>query len=164
MIFVKLILESEDCVQLLTSCKSIAKQLIGAQAGTGKHALYQDSGGGCMILSEPMTLWYSVSGCTCKREDLMTNFLGFFSFSYIASQPQLPQFLHPTLPAYPTSPLPQIQFSFPSEKSRPTKFSIASSNRTRHKPSYQAWARQPSMTKRVPRAGESVRDSPNSHC
>lgn len=137
--FVKLIPGSEDCVQGLTSCKPIAKLLIGTQAGDGKHALCQDSGGGYMILSEPMALWYSVSGCTCKREDLMTNFLGFFLFSYIASQPQFPHSLHTSQPTPPPLSLRSSSVFLQkraASQGLSTKFSKASSNRTRHKPSY----------------------------
>lgn len=42
------------------------------------------------------------------------------------------------------------------------KHNITRYNKNRHKPSCQGWTRQSNRTKRVPRAGERVRDTPTS--
>lgn len=95
-----------------------------------------------------------------ERLWLFFNFFSFYTIHHNLSFPSLHSSQHPHNLSSTQDPL----FHSLSEKSmslrESTEYSITSWNEARHKPSYQGWTRQQSGEKRVPRAGENVRDTP----
>lgn len=83
---------------------------------------------------------------------------------------------HSFPPSVPSSTNPQHLFSpkihpsfFPLQKradlpGRSSEHSKSSYNKTGQKSTYQGWMRQPNSRKSVMKAGETVKDSPHSHC
>lgn len=88
----------------------------------------------------------------------------FILLSYITSWLQS----QPPPQPLPTSPLPQIHSSiFLQRSAGPPGISAKhgiTSYKTRHKPWYPGWMRQPSRRTVVPKAAKRVRDCPCSHC
>lgn len=87
------------------------------------------------------------------------SFYLFFSLSYNKFQPHLP-FLHSSHQSTTTFPILQRHCSLGSPQKREglpkisTKHGITRCSNTRHKSSYQSWTRQPSRSKRVPKASK----------
>ena len=87
-----------------------------------------------------------------------------FLFYLFFSHKHIPTTIFPHSSQHPLPSIADALFCFSSEKKAnfpvmSTGHSVTRCNKTRHKPSYQGWTRQPSRRKRVPRVGKKVRDT-----